>query len=623
MIPTPTTCRGRLFALLTLGVLMTTVVSMASGAVEFEVTPQSEVAVIGQDLVLELKLTVPAGDRLLADGIAVTIDTGQDADTIGKAYPLEPLSAPVGGSNPVAYEGQVLFEWAAPISADATPVDLPVILTVTHTIVGQAATESQWQGQLAVDFGEEWSANKITDFIDKKGLGLFLLMVFGFGLLMSLSPCIYPMIPITLAVIGVQSKEKGVAHGLLLSTTYVAGMALVYAIIGIIVATVFSGLTAYMQSPVVVGPIALLLLVLSFGMFGAFELQAPQFLRDKLQGPGGSSRSGLIGIFLMGMVAGLIASPCVGPFLNALLLVIATTGDAVLGFVSLFIFGIGMGMLLIGVGTFPALLSNLPQAGGWMENVNKGMGLLLVAMAFYFVRPGIFIPEPIFYPLVGATMIIIAVFMGAFDGLADRPGWWPRALKGLGLITLVAGLYLLAGSFITNGFIMPSPLTSMQTQQVQNAPESYATQDLERAAIVESPITGSNEPQPLPKKVQWTKIHTGENVQAFLDEQAATAKAAGQPMMIDFWATWCVYCKKLDKQVWNVPDVVRESQRFVTIKIDATATDDDEMTAIKAAWDVGGLPRVVFIDSRGDYLPGRSTGFEPPEKMLEIMKSIR
>ncbi len=118
-------------------------------------------------------------------------------------------------------------------------------------------------------------------------------------------------------------------------------------------------------------------------------------------------------------------------------------------------------------------------------------------------------------------------------------------------------------------------------------------------------------------------IHTGENVQAFLDAKRAEAKAAGKPVMIDFWATWCVYCKKLDKLVWNVPAVVAESQRFVTIKIDATAPDDDEMTAIKEEFQVPGLPRVIFIDSRGEVLLGRSVGFKPADEMLEIMKSIR
>ena len=579
----------------------------AAAALELTCQTSSEIAEIGQDLVLVVTVRATDTSALVEDGITVTV-TPPD-DVFGEPYPLRALSQPVGGR----YGTEAIFEWAAPVPVDAQPGEHEIAVSVDVT-TGEKTETVTWSDTIRIDYGEGWSADRIANFIEQRGLAVFLVVVFGFGLLMSLSPCIYPMIPITLAVIGTQSQEKGALHGLGLSVTYALGMALVYAIVGALSALVFSGITAFMQSPYVVGPIALLFIVLAFGMFGAYELQAPQTMRDKLSGPGGGSRAGLLGVFVMGMVAGLVASPCVGPFLLALLTWVGTTGDPVLGFVSLFTFGIGMSMLLIGVGTFPALLGQLPQAGGWMENVNKGMGLLLIAMAFYFVRPSIFVPEHIFYPLLGGVMIVVAVFLGAFDHFAADVHWWERARKGIGLIVLVAGVYLLGGSFLKNGFLMPSPLAGRlagpQTTAVVPGPVSAEAQNDVAAA-------------PLPAKVPWQVVHTGENVQTFLDEQAAAAKAAGKPMMIDFWATWCVYCKKLDKLVWNVPEIVAESQRFVTIKVDATAPDDAEMTAIKDRWDVAGLPRVVFIDSRGEYLPGRSTGWQEPDKMLEIMKSIR
>ena len=118
-------------------------------------------------------------------------------------------------------------------------------------------------------------------------------------------------------------------------------------------------------------------------------------------------------------------------------------------------------------------------------------------------------------------------------------------------------------------------------------------------------------------------VKTGDDVDRFLDARLAEAKAAGKPVMIDFWANWCVYCKKLDKSVWSDPAVIAEAQRFVTVKIDATAPDDDEMGVIKERWDVAGLPRVVFIDSRGTFLSGRSSGFLHADEMLERMQSIR
>jgi thiol:disulfide interchange protein DsbD len=319
------------------------------------------------------------------------------------------------------------------------------------------------------------------------------------------------------------------------------------------------------------------------------------------------------------MVAGLVASPCVGPFLAALLVWVATTGDWVLGFLSLFTFGMGMGLLLIGVGTFPALLGTMPRSGGWMDTVKNGMGLVLVAMAFYFVRPGSVLPAHIFYPLLGVATILASVFMGAFDSLSPEAGWWTRSLKGLGLVAFVAGLFFLGGSFLQHGFLMPSPLP-----EISAPPAGYNASPV---AVVSPPFGAGSRaeaaPAPLPDQVPWTTTHTGEDVKAFLASQRTEAKAAARPVMIDFWAQWCVYCKKLDKTVWNVPEVVAEARRFTTIKVDATAPDDQEMTEIKEEYRVPGLPRIIFIDSRGEILHGRSAGFKTAEEMLALMKSIR
>jgi len=609
------TNRGRLApwtALIVVIALLSPALALAQ-AVLLQITPRGEFAEIGKDFVLEITVTPAGSEQLLADGIDLQVSIKDGEPFFGTPYPLKALSTAEAG----AYTGSAVFEWAAPVGADVLPAT--ETLEVTASVKTSAGVRNgQWSGEIQVDFGEEWSADKISNFIDQKGLAFFLLVVFGFGILMSLSPCIYPMIPITLAVIGAQSQEKGALRGLALSVTYVVGMAMVYAILGALSATVASGITAYMQSPAVVVPIAALLVVLAFGMFGAFELQAPQFLRDKLAGPGGGGGGGgLVGVFAMGLVAGLIASPCVGPFLAALLLWVATTGNWVLGFFSLFTFGIGMGLLLIGVGTFPALLGTMPQSGGWMETIKKGMGLLLLAMALWFVRPGIVLTETVFYPLIGVVTILVSIYVGAFDPLTPDAPWWPRARKGLGIIVLIGGVYLLAGSFLANGFLMPSPLSGAAAGHgPTGASVSPATTAVTgNTATATAPV--------LPAKVQWEKIHTGDGVQAFIDQRRAEAKAQGKPVMIDFWAEWCVYCKKLDKAVWNVPDVVAESLRFVTIKVDATAPDDEEMAAIKELFQVPGLPRVIFIDSRGEILHGRTCAFKPAPEMLELMQSIR
>nr|MEE4269092.1 cytochrome c biogenesis protein CcdA [Candidatus Krumholzibacteria bacterium] len=577
-------------------------------------TPQDKAAVIGQDLVLHIDVALPQGTALALDQFQVEVVHGDGSPVFDEPYPLKPLTGPVAGSNPATYAGQVKLEWVATVLTEALPSEGDLVVNVTA-----GSDQGTWSAPFKVDFGSEWNQTKIAYYLEHKGMFLFLVLVFGFGLLMSLSPCIYPMIPITLAVIGAQRKEgTGLLQGLGLSLTYALGLALVYAAIGFIATTLFSGITAFMQSAWVMAPLAVLFLVLSLSMFGAYTLQAPAWLQNRLGGPGGGGRSGLIGVLLMGMVAGLVASPCVGPFLQALLLFLITLGKPLVSLLTLFVFGVGMSALLVAVGTFPSLLARMPQSGGWMETVNRSMGLLLVGMAFYFLRPGFVLPPQVFWPLAGVTTIIVAVFMGAFDRQESTAGWWDRVRKGLGLFAFLVGLYFLAGSFVQNGFMMASPWAEKE-HKTPTAMVAVPQTVMAQAAL---PATATDT-QPLPAKVPWTIFKTGENVQAALDEARALALAEGKPVMIDFWATWCVYCKKLDKMVWNVPEVVAESQRFVTIKIDATKPDDEEMTAIKELFKVAGLPRVVFIDSRGKILHGRSTGFLEAAEMLEIMKGVR
>jgi len=592
-------------------VLLLSAGRLFASPVSVEVSMTDDVIEIGKSMVLEITVTPAAGQTILPDQVDIKVTTPDSDPFFGTPYPLRRLQ-PTGADAPVR------FEWAAPVNEDQLPGQIPVLVHVSVPLTDGTTGIGDWRQDITVDFGEEWSADKIANYLDRRGLPLFLLVVFGFGLLMSLSPCIYPMIPITLAVIGAQSQDKGAVHGLIMSITYVVGMAIVYAVLGALSATVFSGITAFMQSPAILVPIALLLFGLSFSMFGAFELQAPAFLRDRLQGPGGG-KTNLVGVFAMGLVAGLVASPCVGPFLAALLVWVATTGNWVLGFFTLFTFGMGMGMLLIGVGTFPALWGSMPSSGGWMDTIKKAMGLLLVAMAYYFVRPGSVLPANIFYPLVGVTSILVAVFMGAFDSLSADSDWWSRTSKGLGLAVFTAGIYLLFGSFLQYGFLIPSPL-GKQAAGPHTAVVETAAVDTTPSAVAGA---GSAIPAQLPAKVDWTRIHTGENVQAFLTSQRAEAKLAGKPIVIDFWASWCVYCKKLDKLVWKDPAVAAESRRFVTLKVDATAPDDAEMEKIKEEFKVPGLPRVVFIDSRGEVLHGQSVGFLKAAEMLAVMKSIR
>jgi thiol:disulfide interchange protein DsbD len=179
----------------------------------------------------------------------------------------------------------------------------------------------------------------------------------------------------------------------------------------------------------------------------------------------------------------------------------------------------------------------------------------------------------------------------------------------------VAGLYLLGGSMVHSGLFGKSLVAAHP-----GAGQSALVQE---PVAADPAVAAARTTVELPDHVPWQVIRTGEGVQAFLDEQRELARTAGKPVLIDFWATWCIYCKKLDKVTWNDPAVVEESLRFVPIKIDATDPDDEEMTRIKEEFKVPGLPRVIFIDSRGEILHGRTSAFKPADEMLALMKTVR
>lgn len=413
--------------------------------------------------------------------------------------------------------------------------------------------------------------------IEKRGIFAALLLAFVAGIGLSFTPCVYPMIPITVAVIGGQSAGTPL-KGFLLSLVYVLGISIVYSVLGIVAASTGALFGSAMQSPYVIGFVVAVFIALAFSMFGAYTLQTPTFLSEKL---GPKSGAGIAGVFFMGLVSGTVASPCVGPALVSLLVYIASTGSKVLGFWMLFTFAWGLGLLLIVIGTFSGSIKALPRSGTWMVIVERFFGLLLFGAALYYLR--LVIPEGLFTVLLGIFLIVAGIFSGGLDRIVSESGTLVRAKKCFGIICLVFGLYFLGGSLLIKGLFLP-PLS------------------------MTSPTILTQE------KIDWI---TSE------EKGLAMAEASAKPVMIDFWAEWCSVCKKLDKKTYSDPGVISESKRFINIKVDCTNTDDPTVRLLWGKYGVVGLPTSAFVSPDGTILKDKTvTGFVEPSELLRIMRSM-
>lgn len=392
--------------------------------------------------------------------------------------------------------------------------------------------------------------------------------LFFAGMLTSLTPCVYPLIPITVSVFGARAA-RGRLHAFTLSLTYALGIAFTYTVLGVVAALSGAAFGSYLGSPVVIGVIALIFCALALSMAGLYEITPSSALMGRLSGVGGA---GFTGAFAMGLVAGFVAAPCTGPVLAGVLAWVATTRSAVAGAAMLFTYAMGIGVLFIFIGTFSGVAASLPRSGSWMEVVRSLFAVLMFAAALYFLRnvvPSLgrpFESLPAGF-LIAAGLLAAGAAAGGLHLDVTMAGWGKKARKAAA--SLVAG----AGAF---GLIAAA--------------------------------TGGTLPAP-----GWV---TGE--------QAGLAQAASgaRPVIIDFYADWCAACKELDHKTWSDARVIDASNRFVMIKVDATS-GSDEVQAVQDRYDVKGLPAVIFIEAAGARRPDlRSDGFIPPEEMLKRMRAV-
>jgi thiol:disulfide interchange protein DsbD len=504
------------------------------------------------------------------------------AELLEATYPAHQMKsfAFTGGKPLAVYDGKINIAFRARLKPGATKIGailkfqacsdavcLPpnqalADIDATKTVAGPAASGTPASGAASQtpdarspsSFTPLTSAPKnavpqdrLSQTFAANGLPLTLGLLFLGGLALNLTPCVFPLIPITLGFFAMQSDGRR-ARRFALSSMYVLGIVITYSTLGVLAALGGKMFGAWLQLPAVLIGFALLMLVLASSMFGAFEIQVPRFIANRSQG-----RAGMLGALSMGLIIGIVAAPCVGPVVISLITLVAQLADPVLG-------GVMFAALAFGLG-FPYLvaLNALPRPGEWMVTVKKGMGFVLIAMAFYFLRP--LIGDTAYQYGVAASLLVGAIFL-----LVSRA-------KGARALRIAVGVLLLLSGV---AFAIPR-------KQADG--------------------------------VEWTKYDASV---------LAAARTSGKPVVIDFYADWCLPCKELDEKTFNDARVMGELDRFVRVKADLTSAENATTKALTRQYRIVGVPTLVFIDSNGtESQAARLTGFEPPDAFLQRARQVK
>ena len=425
---------------------------------------------------------------------------------------------------------------------------------------------------------------RIAQLLRNANLWLVAVSFFGFGLLLSLTPCVFPMIPILSGII-VGAGRHGVSHvrGFALSLAYVLGMATTYAAAGIAAGLSGTLIAVALQNQWVLGGFALIFVVLSFSMFGFYELQLPTFLQSKVSEEASQLKGGsLPAVAVMGALSAIIVGPCVAAPLAGALLYIGQTGDALLGGMALFCMALGMGVPLLAVGLSAGTL--LPRSGAWMEAVKKAFGVVLLATALWIVSP--LVPMAVYMAAWALLLIVPATYLHALDPLSPHARGWARFWKGIGVVMLITGTALLVGAL------------------------SGARDPLQPLASLRGGASG--EAAHLP----FARVRS-------VAELEARIKAAGQPVMLDFYADWCVSCKEMERFTFADARVQQALSGWLLLQADVTANADEDK-ALLARFKLFGPPGIIFFDPRGEELVNtRVVGFQDAETFLQTLSSVK
>ncbi len=534
------------------------------GVKKFDPWEQADVEIYKYDVILSLPLAVPAETAPGSFPIQVevgwrgcnpkmcfmphrqtldfTVEVAADGSTAPPAV-VQPKGAEAAEKPAAGTEG----ENAEP-AAGAAPAD-------------SGSGLSGWQQKLA----------GAMETAAEKSFFLVLLLAFLGGILASFTPCVYPMIPITVAVIGARGTESR-ARAFTLSLVYVLGIATLYSVLGVFAAASQGLMGGAFNNPWVMLAISGLFIFMALGMFGVYNFALPASMNTKLSQMGGQSYAG---VFVIGLIGGIIISPCTGPVVGSILLMIASgTFTMVQGFFVMFVFSLGIGVLFVVIGTFAESLQRLPSAGGWMTHVKNSFGFIMILAAVYFLGATGFLPAGLLAVVMAIAMVMWAVVLGLFVPMENEAGWPAWTLRTVALLLAMLGMLMLNNTL-------------------------YGS-------------SGGHD----------TAAHAGDGIAWQHDDLQASLDAAaeaGTPLFLDFTADNCKQCRELERMTFPDPGVIERSRSFASIAVDITELDELE-TEMARRYSVPGAPRLVFCHPDGAEIEGTAIqGYVPPATLIDAM----
>ena len=437
-----------------------------------------------------------------------------------------------------------------------TGVDVTVVAPGSSS---EPANEELFKGLIARPSGSVDSSGSSD--LGSKSLPLLLIGVFLAGLALNLTPCVFPLIPITVGFFTQQTKDRE-GSTFPLALAYVMGIAFTYSVLGVLAALSGAIFGSALQSRWVVGLIVVVLLSLATSMFGLWELRVPGWAQRASGG-----RSGVFGALIMGLVMGFVAAPCIGPFVVGLLTYVGQRGDAFLGFVLFFTLALGLGLPYLILGTFTGAVNKLPASGMWMIGVRRVFGVILVAMAAYFAAP--LMPGDSGRWLMSAVLVLGALYLLVIDRTGHEQPTIDRVMRVLSAATLVAGVVM-------------APTVDLGGKTVGESAQHLAWQPYDVAAV-EAAVTG------------------------------------GERVIVDFYADWCAPCRELDEKTFPAPEVSALLESYSRFKVDLTRSSEENQALVNE-YEVVGVPTVIVFSGGEEVF--RITGFEPPAQFLRRLQGV-